>query len=1043
MAITANQAQGLVLALFGASAGGHLTSLSTAPSVAGLAADLATSAGLILGKDLSANATFRDYVLSSNLKLTGAALTAAQTWMDGEFAKGTARGDILATAVTYLEGLTDTSSVFYSAASAYRTTVTAAVTWSQAAGKTEFGVAALRTQQGNVDAVAGQSFTLTTGADSIFGTAGNDTFNASVSTTAANSTLNSGDIIVDSSNTDNDTLNIASNAATIDTSAATIAGIENVNANFTTFGTGVVNAGGIKTGILTLNQLQSGANGNATANGTVGSLTVKAGTNITGTLTVDNITAGSAVVVDAGSAATVTTTTAGAKGSMAITGGAKTGTVSAVADTIKVTVAKTAATVNIDGVTASKAAASVVYGESATVANGAAAAVGTLDISSSFAATATKTATATLTTAAAATSYNFSGANDQVLQGTSAFFDGKTITDSSTAKSTLNLTTLAGDVDLSKAAVDVVKLSAASATQRTISLADKATINVASDVGANGLIIDAQDNVTNTATSYLKGTLNLELSAAVTTAALTIDGSGASDDGFDNINLNVTTVDQTGLALITGSGAVVATGAKALVLGATSTAKSVDASAMTGAVTVNYDNTNDIATVSTGSGDDTFTNATTAIGTKVTINAGAGKDSFTMLSTAKAAIDGGADYDKVTLVGDTTGLTLANIEEVAMSAAVTSAKTSQLNGKSYIMSGATTWTFGTAASNFDTDTVDLSNLTINDVTGFTIDASNGLAAANYTSVTPVTIVGSSIADTIKGTANGDTLSGGAGNDVITGNDGADTINGGAGTDLIYGDNGGGKEVQTVTITFVGAGTDTITILGTAVTYSAATDATASAAAAVTAINNSAVKNLVTATSAAGVVTLTYKVDGDVAAATFTAGAGANTAVVATSTAGTAGTSAMDTLTGGADADTFVFSNGNAGAAPSETKFDTITDFATNSDVITYASNTLSIVTNATATSGVAKITAAGVATFHTDDSTLAKKIVAAEAAIQTGTATAGQMVVFQDGADAYAFISDGTDGVGAGDVLVKLVGVDTTAAAFDTVTITGHSFVLA
>jgi S-layer protein len=885
------------------------------------------------------------------------------------------------------------------------------------------------------------TFVLTTSADNILGTSGNDVFTASVSSTAANSTLNSGDIIVDSSNTDNDTLNIASTAATIDTSSATIAGIENVNANFTTFGTGVVNASGIKTGTLTLNQLQAGANGNATANGTVGSLTIKGGTNVTGTLTVDNITAGSAVVVDSGSAATVTTTTAGAKGSMTITGGAKTGTVSAVADTIKVTVAKTAATVNIDGVTASKAAAAVVYGESATVANGAAAAVGTLDISSSFAATATKTATATLTTAAAATSYNFSGSNDQELKGSSAFFDGKTITDSSTAKSTLNLTTLAADVDLSKAAVDVVKLSASSATQRTISLADKASINVASDVGANGLIIDAQDNVTNTATAYLKGTLNLELSAAVTTAALTIDGSGASDDGFDNINLNVTTADQTGLALITGSGVVVATGAKALVLGATSTAKSVDASAMTGAVTVNYDNTSDIVTVTTGSGDDTFTNATTAIGTKVTINAGAGKDSFTMMSGAKAAIDGGTDYDKVTLVGDTTALTLTNIEEVALSGAVTSAKASQLNGKSYIMSGAYAWTFGTSASNFDTDTVDLSNLTINDVTGFTIDASNGLAAANYTSVTPVTIIGSSIADTIKGTANGDTLNGGAGNDVITGNDGADVINGGTGTDLIYGDNGGGKEVQTLTITYAAAETDTITVLGTAVTFSAATSATVSAAAAVTAINASAVKDLVTASSSAGVVTLTYKVDGDVAQAAFSGTA--NSSVDATTTAGTAGTSALDTLTGGTGADTFVFSNGNAGAAPSDAKFDTITDFATNSDVVTYTSNTLSIVTNATATSGVAKVTSAGVATFHADDSTLAKKIVAAEAAIQTGTATAGQMAIFQDGADAYAFISDGTDGVGAGDVLVKLVGVDTTATAFDTVTITGHSFVLA
>ena len=43
--------------------------------------------------------------------------------------------------------------------------------------------------------------------------------------------------------------------------------------------------------------------------------------------------------------------------------------------------------------------------------------------------------------------------------------------------------------------------------------------------------------------------------------------------------------------------------------------------------------------------------------------------------------------------------------------------------------------------------------------------------------------------------------------------------------------------------------------------------------------------------------------------------------------------------------------------------------------------------------------------------------------------------MFQFGADAYAFISNGVDGVGAGDQLIKLTGVDTTTASFDTLTI--------
>lgn len=1082
MATTTTQAQGLVLALFGASAGGHLTGLAAASSLQSLAGDLSTSAGMILGKDLSSNTAFRNHV-TSNLKLTGDALTAANAWLDGQLNAGAARGDTLAAAVTFLSTLTDTTSPFYASAQAFQATVTAAVAWSSGAGATEFSVTALRAQQGNV--VAGQSYTLTTGADNFFGTAGNDTFTATVASTG--STLTAGDIIGDSSSTDNDSLNISSTSSSIDTSAATIVGVENVNASFTTFGTGTVNAGGVKTGTLTLSQLQPGANGNATANGTVGSLMIKAGAGVIGTLTVDNITAGSAVVVDAGSAATVTTTTAGAKGSMTISGGAKTGTATAVADTIKVTVSKAAATVNIDGVTASKGAATVVFGESATIANGAATAVDTLDISSSFPATSSKTGTATLTTAAAVTSVNFSGSNDQVLAGSSALFTGKKITDTSSAKSTLNLTTLAADADLSKVAVDFIKVSDDDATQRTITLADKATINIAKDNGANGLIIDADDGV---ATTYLKGTLNLELSADATTSTLTVDGSGTTDDGFDTINLSVT-ADQSGLDLVTGSGVVVATGAKALVLGAAATAKSLDASAMTGDVTVNFDNTSDIVTVTTGAGADTFTNATTAIGTKVTINSGAGNDAFTMLTGAKAAINGGDGYDKVTLVGDITSLTMSNVEELAMSSAVTSAKTSQLNGKEMIISGATTFTFGTAASNFDTDSIDLSKLTINDATGFTVDVSNGLAAANYTSVTPVTVTGSSIADIIKGTANGDTLNGGAGNDTITGNNGADTINGGSGTDLIYGDNGGTKAVAQFIITTAGATTSAaniagkkivLNILGTDVeTTFAATDTTAAlqAAAINAAINaNTALTNLVSSSVSTATITLTSKVDGNpfgvdltgdadataisikVVGALDTAmviGNGTTTQTVTTSAAalvdalvvansveGVAGTAALDTLIGGTGTDTFVFSNGNAGAAPSDVKFDTITDFATNSDVITYAANTLTIQTQTSAaTSGTAKITSAGVATFHADDNTLAKKIVAVEAAIQSGTATAGQMAFFQEGADAYVFISEGTDGVDSGDVLIKLVGVDTTATAFDTATITGHSFVLA
>lgn len=234
MAITTSQAQGLVLALFGASAGGHLTGLAAASSVNTLAGDLSTSAGLILGKDLSSNTAFRDHV-SANLKLTGDALTAANAWLDGQLNAGAARGDIVATAVTFLATLTDTTSPFYAAAQTFNTTVASAVTWSTGAGATTFGVSALRANQGNVDVVPGSSFVLTTGTtDLLIGTAGNDNF------TGSSTTFQSTDRIVDASASDVDSLNLTGLTAD---ATPTVSGVEVIAVNFASTAARVLNLG--------------------------------------------------------------------------------------------------------------------------------------------------------------------------------------------------------------------------------------------------------------------------------------------------------------------------------------------------------------------------------------------------------------------------------------------------------------------------------------------------------------------------------------------------------------------------------------------------------------------------------------------------------------------------------------------------------------------------------------------------------------------------------------------------------------------------------
>lgn len=81
----------------------------------------------------------------------------------------------------------------------------------------------------------------------------------------------------------------------------------------------------------------------------------------------------------------------------------------------------------------------------------------------------------------AATTYNLSGANDVVLTGNESSFDGKTVTDTTTAGTTAVKITTLDDSDLSKVATDKI-IVAHNAASKTLTVANNANIELATDI---------------------------------------------------------------------------------------------------------------------------------------------------------------------------------------------------------------------------------------------------------------------------------------------------------------------------------------------------------------------------------------------------------------------------------------------------------------------------------------------------------------------------------------------------------------------------------
>jgi len=408
-------------------------------------------------------------------------------------------------------------------------------------------------------------------------------------------------------------------------------------------------------------------------------------------------------------------------------------------------------------------------------------------------------AAVTYTLAGAPTTINVSGSQNVTIKGASASFAGKTLTDTSSGTSLVDITTLL-DADLSLVAADVIKVSSAAAS-KTLTVASGATVEVAKDV----------DTALDIAGKVAKSTVTIQTGDDTAASGATIDITTAAFDADTNIT-TVNLIADTGKFTATGTtfansagSTLNITGSKAVDLGTVDSGTTISGGNMTGALTATLNGAATATTVTSGAGADALTvnqalvhtietnggndtvtlsaaNATSSVGT------GTGDDTVHVDAAASFVIVTGAGNDTVSI-----GTNAANDSDsiIVMGEGSTDKLTIvDANGNDFSDNVNFTYT--------GVETVDISSLTSNTII---------ISAAQFAGDNTFSLVGNAAADvlvingtdtvndtidmsgvTISGTA-GVTMFGGKGTDTITGGVSADTITFSFGGDAIDGGTG--------------------------------------------------------------------------------------------------------------------------------------------------------------------------------------------------------------------------------------------------------------